>query len=849
MKEAPYSNYRRPSSSESDSSCSDLFAGPKTSTHLDPVTGEVLSTGHDVAGMDAMIDKLKTKTRTRTNQPVQQSSLSKPERSNTSDSDITLSFHPLARSSNRNTELPPPIPSINGIISKYTQPQLKIDSIDEIVERYNPILKRSVRHEPIQNNNTRHLSPVRDSSTNSSPSRLRSVSENSSDSNSSINSLTKEALTLQVTHSPPPRTSPQNTSPIHRYSPLKQFTLSSSTANTTTTTTATTEEQQHQQSSSSSSSQNQVEDQIALYLRSTRLTTLIKLKRQQSPMTVSLADVGSPTGHPVFIFLGLGCVRYLIGLYDELATALGLRLICIDRWGLGKTTSVTDEQRGFLEWGIVVEEVADQLSIQKFSILAHSAGAPYGLATSLRLGARIHGSIHLLAPWVSLTAENGMHAGNYKWLKYVPNSMIKSVQAAEWKMTGWRLGKPPTIVHHPIGFNINAPVESSTSTDHSDQDLECSNSQSTIKRGLSIDSGLITNDTIEPSSKPQSSNTLSTNSYSARLSSSSSSSTTSSSHHHHHQPSSSNGSHQNSKGEGLQSTKKLSSSPIQQTESNPTNNFGTFRSFRTQYKPSVLPIRRRYQSTTTPSSSSNINQTPTIHNNNNNLIPSSCSSASFPGSCPTDDNDQNQLLGIDPYRDIDRESVDLFYRKDLQSLLSGRNDCIQNPNEKMKSRSTDSISKPKSNGKDSRQTDNNSLKTMNHQKSNTSNESRSSSSTSSMSEVEIKEKMKSSLGISLLRASYSESLKGGTSDLITILEKNSKPWGFSYSEIDKPVKIWHGSKDERLSYKGSQWLINSILNQDVKDQSQLLIIDNATHSLMTDVNVLYQVFESIADQW
>lgn len=77
---------------------------------------------------------------------------------------------------------------------------------------------------------------------------------------------------------------------------------------------------------------------IAQYLRSTRLTTLLKLTRyphatREQPLTVSLSDLGSPTGFPVVMFLGLGCVRHVMGLYDEMAEILGLRLITIDRWG------------------------------------------------------------------------------------------------------------------------------------------------------------------------------------------------------------------------------------------------------------------------------------------------------------------------------------------------------------------------------------------------------------------------------------------------------------------------------------------------------------------------------------
>jgi len=75
---------------------------------------------------------------------------------------------------------------------------------------------------------------------------------------------------------------------------------------------------------------------IAQYLRSKRLTTILKLTRsphasREHPLTVSLSDLGCSTGYPLVVFLGLGCVRHVIGVYDEMAECLGLRLIAIDR--------------------------------------------------------------------------------------------------------------------------------------------------------------------------------------------------------------------------------------------------------------------------------------------------------------------------------------------------------------------------------------------------------------------------------------------------------------------------------------------------------------------------------------
>lgn len=84
------------------------------------------------------------------------------------------------------------------------------------------------------------------------------------------------------------------------------------------------------------SKQTPASQAIARYLRSKRLTTLLRLTRSphasmERPLTVSLSDLGCSTGYPLVVFLGLGCVRHVMGVYDEMAECLGLRLITIDR--------------------------------------------------------------------------------------------------------------------------------------------------------------------------------------------------------------------------------------------------------------------------------------------------------------------------------------------------------------------------------------------------------------------------------------------------------------------------------------------------------------------------------------
>ncbi|KDR85191.1 hypothetical protein GALMADRAFT_218273 [Galerina marginata CBS 339.88] len=206
---------------------------------------------------------------------------------------------------------------------------------------------------------------------------------------------------------------------------------------------------------------------VAQYLRSARLTTLLRLTRmphasQDNPLTVSLSDLGSPTGFPVVVFLGLGCVRHIMGLYEEMASCMGLRLITIDRWGLGRTEPRSKTAKGIMQWASVVEEVLDLLHIDQCSIMAHSAGAPYALSFANKLPSRIRGDICLLAPWVGGTESSG-----YKWLKYVPNSILKTAQAAEWKIQAWMIGKPPTIAYEGIGYT--APASSKSERESSPQ--------------------------------------------------------------------------------------------------------------------------------------------------------------------------------------------------------------------------------------------------------------------------------------------------------------------------------------------------------------------------------------------
>ncbi|KAI9763952.1 MAG: hypothetical protein M1840_008986 [Geoglossum simile] len=146
------------------------------------------------------------------------------------------------------------------------------------------------------------------------------------------------------------------------------------------------------------SSADSVDDAVDAYLCSPRLSQ--KIRHPQTGRVISFSEVGDSEGFAVFCCVGMGLTRYITAFYDELALTLKLRLITPDRPGVGESEPYADGTGTPLSWPDDVYAICQALKITKFSILAHSAGAIYALATALRMPQHIRGRIHLLAPWI-----------------------------------------------------------------------------------------------------------------------------------------------------------------------------------------------------------------------------------------------------------------------------------------------------------------------------------------------------------------------------------------------------------------------------------------------------------------
>lgn len=141
-----------------------------------------------------------------------------------------------------------------------------------------------------------------------------------------------------------------------------------------------------------------IDDTVQELLTSPRLNQ--RIKHSQTGRVISFSEVGDPNGSVVFCCVGMGLTRFLTAFYDELAVTLKLRIITPDRPGVGGSEQHADGQDTPLGWPDDVRAICEHLRITKFSIMAHSAGAIYALATALRMSQHIRCRVHLLAPWI-----------------------------------------------------------------------------------------------------------------------------------------------------------------------------------------------------------------------------------------------------------------------------------------------------------------------------------------------------------------------------------------------------------------------------------------------------------------
>ena len=116
-----------------------------------------------------------------------------------------------------------------------------------------------------------------------------------------------------------------------------------------------------------------------------RLNQILKLSNGR---TLGYAEAGSPEGEPVFLFHGLHSSRLEVVFVDKKMKENGIRIIAIDRVGIGLSTF--KEHHTLFDTVDDVEELARYLGIEKFSVLGTSSGAKYALACAYKIPKRLN---------------------------------------------------------------------------------------------------------------------------------------------------------------------------------------------------------------------------------------------------------------------------------------------------------------------------------------------------------------------------------------------------------------------------------------------------------------------------
>ena len=130
---------------------------------------------------------------------------------------------------------------------------------------------------------------------------------------------------------------------------------------------------------------------------------------------------------------------------DQAARDLGVRIISPDRPGV--SGSAFQANRKLVDWPPIVREIADELEIDRFHILAISGGAPYAYVTAWQMPKRVR-AIAIVSgapPIVDLSEHSGLLA-LYRWMLALYRSQPQLLRAL------FHLTRPIACLRPPIRF-------------------------------------------------------------------------------------------------------------------------------------------------------------------------------------------------------------------------------------------------------------------------------------------------------------------------------------------------------------------------------------------------------------
>ncbi|KAE8147666.1 hypothetical protein BDV25DRAFT_159840 [Aspergillus avenaceus] len=206
------------------------------------------------------------------------------------------------------------------------------------------------------------------------------------------------------------------------------------------------------------------------------------------PLTISYADLGADPdlNPPTILFMpGMFASRYLGAFFHTIAKNYGVRVLVVDRFGMGSTTDVPLQQRVPI-WVELVPRLLAHLHVAHVALMSHCAGTVYLLNTLIQCREILDPQkpfVALLAPWVD---PSHSHITSMQLAQYIPSKAF-SVWHLIPKFLILKAG--PVFASSGVAMNkASNTVASSVSIDGgSSSELESNRRRIEERHGLSRD--------------------------------------------------------------------------------------------------------------------------------------------------------------------------------------------------------------------------------------------------------------------------------------------------------------------------------------------------------------------------
>jgi pimeloyl-ACP methyl ester carboxylesterase len=158
---------------------------------------------------------------------------------------------------------------------------------------------------------------------------------------------------------------------------------------------------------------------------------------------VAFEEYGDPTGTPVIFCHGWPSSRTMAQLANGPARDLGVRVVSPDRPGISGSTMHVG--RKLSDWPRVAEQLANDLGIGEFRMLAISGGAPYAYATAVAMPERVRAIAIVggVIPFAELKDFKGL-LPLYRWMLAFYRNQPQVLQQL------FRLAQPFLALRAPI---------------------------------------------------------------------------------------------------------------------------------------------------------------------------------------------------------------------------------------------------------------------------------------------------------------------------------------------------------------------------------------------------------------